>query len=463
MNTYHESAFGVDQYAYGSWSGYGCLQQTGTYDNSFGVNDSNHHSVHAHHQPSHVTMNRNDAPLQNINDRFRVNKYHVLISHVGHFRCAFSMDEHLADYLHPDARRPHGTANKHECHRLVKSRSTETIVDMHRIPPLSFSERYNHSTDKNNSSIDDSIRNNVRRDMLLPVVVHVDGSVRHVNSYSIAERCRAGPIKDSHIEQRCHISQFCTDISEPSVMLISNVKDSDEHCGTVARNCDDGSPLVATQNDHQRVTRASPVLPSWAALMISLAIGSSTDPLGRDSMATGSLDSGETLNSLIAERRLQNSIASSWTGNVASSLATIIANSGSPMTIDLSFQSEVATSNPQILISGKDITINGNGAVLDAGQKGRFFSLSSSAKLTLYSVTLQNGESSVSVGETVVSFSNSLVAISDSCWNFLTSPAARTWQLSLGNFHRTTEVQLLFGRHRRSTSTIARSRGTEHR
>jgi hypothetical protein len=127
MNTYHESAFGVDPYAYGSWSGYGFLQ-IGTYDNSFGVNDSNYHSVY--HQPPHVTMNRNDAPVQNIDYRFRVNKYHVLISQVGHFRCAFSMDEHFADDLHdgfdikvifdPNARRPRAwhRTNKHECHRL---------------------------------------------------------------------------------------------------------------------------------------------------------------------------------------------------------------------------------------------------------------------------------------------------------------------------------------------------------
>ena len=54
---------------------------------------------------------------------------------------------------------------------------------------------------------------------------------------------------------------------------------------------------------------------------------------------------------------------------------------------------------PLILNNLSHITINGNGAVLDADKKGRFFHLTtSSATLTLYSVTLQNGKTSVSVG-----------------------------------------------------------------
>jgi hypothetical protein len=54
-----------------------------------------------------------------------------------------------------------------------------------------------------------------------------------------------------------------------------------------------------------------------------------------------------------------------------------------PFTSDYSSQITIATKT--------NITIRGNGAVLDASQKGRFFSVTPGASLTLYSLTLQNG------------------------------------------------------------------------
>jgi hypothetical protein len=71
-----------------------------------------------------------------------------------------------------------------------------------------------------------------------------------------------------------------------------------------------------------------------------------------------------------------------------------------PLSIDLAatfnsnYDSEIAISE-SFSGSNKIITINGNGAVLDAktnGWKRRLFSLESGAFLTLRSVTLQNGE-----------------------------------------------------------------------
>jgi hypothetical protein len=54
-----------------------------------------------------------------------------------------------------------------------------------------------------------------------------------------------------------------------------------------------------------------------------------------------------------------------------------------PFTSDYSSQITIPTKT--------DITIRGNGAVLDASQKGRFFSVTPGASLALHSLTLQNG------------------------------------------------------------------------
>ena len=46
----------------------------------------------------------------------------------------------------------------------------------------------------------------------------------------------------------------------------------------------------------------------------------------------------------------------------------------------------------QITVSaGTNVTIHGNGAVLDAAKKGRFFTVPSGAALALYHLVLQNG------------------------------------------------------------------------
>jgi hypothetical protein len=79
---------------------------------------------------------------------------------------------------------------------------------------------------------------------------------------------------------------------------------------------------------------------------------------------------------------------SSWT-----ELKSAIGAAVGPLSIDLA-----ATFNcnydSEIYISGsnKIITINGNGAVLDANTNGRLFYLEAGASLTLRSVTLQNGK-----------------------------------------------------------------------
>jgi hypothetical protein len=85
----------------------------------------------------------------------------------------------------------------------------------------------------------------------------------------------------------------------------------------------------------------------------------------------------------LSERRLQAAV-SSWT-----SLKGRISGGATSIELTAAFNSNY---DSEISISGKSITINGNGAVLDAGKAGRFFYLASSASLTLYSVTLQNGK-----------------------------------------------------------------------
>ena len=50
--------------------------------------------------------------------------------------------------------------------------------------------------------------------------------------------------------------------------------------------------------------------------------------------------------------------------------------------------------NSEIAISGT-VMIQGNGAVLDASTKGRFFNVGSGGSLTLQSLTLQNGKATV--------------------------------------------------------------------
>jgi hypothetical protein len=79
--------------------------------------------------------------------------------------------------------------------------------------------------------------------------------------------------------------------------------------------------------------------------------------------------------------------ANSWVG-----IATAVKGAGGcalEIKLTLPFTSDYSS---QITIpSNTNITIRGNGAVLDASQKGRFFNVTNDASLTLHSLTLQNG------------------------------------------------------------------------
>ena len=77
--------------------------------------------------------------------------------------------------------------------------------------------------------------------------------------------------------------------------------------------------------------------------------------------------------------------ASSWT-DLKTKVGT--AASGSTIRLDPGF---VSNYDSKIEIRGKEITIEGGGAVLDAARKGKFFDLSSSGTLTLKKLTLKNG------------------------------------------------------------------------
>ena len=88
--------------------------------------------------------------------------------------------------------------------------------------------------------------------------------------------------------------------------------------------------------------------------------------------------SGRLLSSLSAT-------AASWTdldkAIPSSGLATIMLGSA----FDCDYDSQIA------IPAGTNVTIHGNGAVLDAAKKGRFFTVSSGAALALYHLVLQNG------------------------------------------------------------------------
>ena len=350
------SMFGFDQHGYfGSWSGFRC-PQIGTYSGS--GSDGSHYNFmlslidddpllhHCHnasfdkHGVAFQTVHGNDSDFA-----WSSCKHDASINICAAHRM-FSMDDHYcADYMCSMNVQPYADDQHTSCLQVSKCNRTGSIVDLHRISQLLlFVSRHDHPmADQHNTSIDDCIS----RDML-PVAA-------------------VGRLSD-----------------------VNDVKDDDDDYFIVAHNDYNGSPR--TQNTSQQSTRTSLVASSWSVLVVSLVIASSVELPDRGVVAN-SRNSSQALNILVpAQRRLQNSIASSWTSNAVSSLKTIIANSGSSITIDLNFQTEVATSDPQIKFSSKAITINGNGAVLDAGQNGRFFFVRR-ASLTLYSITLQNGKS----------------------------------------------------------------------
>ena len=61
----------------------------------------------------------------------------------------------------------------------------------------------------------------------------------------------------------------------------------------------------------------------------------------------------------------------------------------------------------QITVSaGTNVTIHGNGAVLDAAQQGRFFNVYSGATLALDHLTLQHGSGSVNVSASFIDSSS---------------------------------------------------------
>ena len=79
------------------------------------------------------------------------------------------------------------------------------------------------------------------------------------------------------------------------------------------------------------------------------------------------------------------SSAASWTdldkAIPSSGLATIMLGSA----FDCDYDSQIA------IPAGTNVTIHGNGAVLDAAKKGRFFTVPSGAALALDHMVLQNG------------------------------------------------------------------------
>jgi hypothetical protein len=83
----------------------------------------------------------------------------------------------------------------------------------------------------------------------------------------------------------------------------------------------------------------------------------------------------------------QNLVLASW-----ASLANAAATSGT-YTLAPSFSmSGYSGGNGLQLASGVAVTVLGQGAVLDASSKGRFFTIAQGASLTLKDLTLQNGE-----------------------------------------------------------------------
>ena len=130
-------------------------------------------------------------------------------------------------------------------------------------------------------------------------------------------------------------------------------------------------PTNHEDQHHQQCVKGA--APPWVILVFALAVSSLP------------LTPTDSLGALPPERRLQAPV-SSWT-NLKTSISG--AATGTSIELTAAFNSNY---DSEISISGKSITINGNGAVLDAGKNGRFFYLTSSASLTLYSVTLQNGK-----------------------------------------------------------------------
>ena len=109
--------------------------------------------------------------------------------------------------------------------------------------------------------------------------------------------------------------------------------------------------------DASSAIRASGCFPTWAAVVASLAIGASLNPPWRG-VATN-----------LSRHPFQVAV-SNWTD-----LKSVV--SGGATSIEL-LPAFISNYDSEISISGNDITINGNGVVLDAGQNGRFFSLLSS-------------------------------------------------------------------------------------
>jgi hypothetical protein len=78
---------------------------------------------------------------------------------------------------------------------------------------------------------------------------------------------------------------------------------------------------------------------------------------------------------------------SSWTG-LKTAIESVASGSSGTVTLATGFN---CVYNSQITIAG-NVTVHGNGAICDAVQAGRFFSVSSGARLALDAMTLKNGK-----------------------------------------------------------------------
>ena len=94
--------------------------------------------------------------------------------------------------------------------------------------------------------------------------------------------------------------------------------------------------------------------------------------------------------------------------------------------------------------TGTNVTIHGNGAVLDAAQQGRFFNVSYGATLALDHLTLQHGSVS---GDVSASFIDS----SSCSWDDVNGPSV------LRNFRLDSATFLLFSNFSVAISTARRS------
>jgi hypothetical protein len=106
------------------------------------------------------------------------------------------------------------------------------------------------------------------------------------------------------------------------------------------------------------------------------------------------LRAGERLR-ITTQAGLDSLSPAAWTG-LSESITNIPSSGSATFSLDVDFDcSDYASEIP--IRAGTNVTIHGNGAVLDAAQQGRFFNVDSGATLALDHLTLQHG----SVGDHV--------------------------------------------------------------